>query len=339
MRTLIYDLSPLLYGCLISASNEVKRNGQKVNQETQKLDYDYEDIVIFKIFEELSQIKHKFSADEVIIATDTPGPKGYFRRDIFSGYKSSRAKKRKDSDIDWTAAFVTFNKIIDVLEYSSFKVLQIERAEADDINFILSKYLSDKDINVVLYTVDGDWVHSLRNKNVTMYRSRKTQRKDDLLIDITQDELDLKEEEHILCGDTGDYVLHIKSYSQFSEDFIDKYPKYKDKELNVWDKRFEIACAFEDKTGLKAYKHPRFGIKSFKKTGVTTKDLLKQNKIFEKNYENNKNLVLPSGIPINIQTEIINQYHSSSDIKNIAKIQNFFLTEKLFELTSYIALL
>ena len=81
MKTLIVDMSPILYSNLISASTEMKRNGAKPN-ENGKLHYDYEDVVIYKIFEELSVLKIKFQANAVVLAFDTPGKTGYWRKQI-----------------------------------------------------------------------------------------------------------------------------------------------------------------------------------------------------------------------------------------------------------------
>jgi len=68
---------------------------------------------------------------EVVIACDD---KNYWRRDVFPYYKASRKEQRAKSELDWNSIFNSLNKIRDELkENFPYKVIQVERAEADDI--------------------------------------------------------------------------------------------------------------------------------------------------------------------------------------------------------------
>ena len=60
--------------------------------------------------------------------------KNYWRRDIFPHYKASRKDDREKSPYDWNEIFTALNSIRDeIRENAPYKVIQVERAEADDI--------------------------------------------------------------------------------------------------------------------------------------------------------------------------------------------------------------
>lgn len=58
----------------------------------------------------------------------------YWRRKVFPYYKANRKKAQEKSEVDWKAVFECLNKIRSELkEYFPYKVIDIESAEADDI--------------------------------------------------------------------------------------------------------------------------------------------------------------------------------------------------------------
>jgi hypothetical protein len=340
MRTLVVDLSPVLYSNLISASSEVKRNGAKPLP-TGKLEYDYEDIVLYKVFEELSQLKAQFLADEVILAADNPKG-GYWRKNVYTGYKNKRAKSRKESDINWDEAFATFDKVKNVInESTSFKLVDVETTEGDDVAFVLSKYLSAHGHTVILHSLDHDWIQCLKYDNVEYFRTRKAQKKAGEYMAASLDEIAELELEHCIIGDPGDGFGHIKQWSKFSPEFIEHYPHYRGKELDLWPKRFEIDSLYEDKTGNKAYKHPRYGWKTFKKEfGLHNyTEMLKENKIYRLNYECNKSLAMQDEIPQEITNSIIQSYTDANSTRDVKVLQEFFMKNQLFSLTGSVSLL
>jgi hypothetical protein len=140
-----------------------------------------------------------------------------------------RADQRKESEIDWNTAFQVFNEIKEVLKYSSFKIIDVPRLEADDISFILSEYFNKHkpDDTLILLTVDQDWIHNLKFNNVEMYRVRKTQKLEVLKEEYTLNDINEKINEHCIQGDRGDGFLHIKAWSRFSQAFIEMYPDLK----------------------------------------------------------------------------------------------------------------
>ena len=71
----------------------------------------------------------------------------YWRRDFFEYYKGMRKANRDKSDLDWTLIFDTLSEMReDIAKHFPYKVMHIERAEADDIIAVLTKYAQDNEL-------------------------------------------------------------------------------------------------------------------------------------------------------------------------------------------------
>jgi hypothetical protein len=103
---------------------------------------------------------------EVIIACDN---KKYWRRDIFPHYKASRKKIREASGHDWAAIFDCLSKIKQELkDYSPYKVIDVDTAEADDIIAVLTmKYSATQ--KVMILSSDKDFAQLQKYPNVDQY--------------------------------------------------------------------------------------------------------------------------------------------------------------------------
>ena len=103
---------------------------------------------------------------EVIIACDN---KKYWRRDIFPHYKASRKKIREASGHDWAAIFDCLAKIKQELkDYSPYKVIDVDTAEADDIIAVLAmKYSATQ--KVMILSSDKDFAQLQKYPNVDQY--------------------------------------------------------------------------------------------------------------------------------------------------------------------------
>ena len=349
MKTLIIDWSPVAYGNLFGATNYIKTDKYIQVEKDQDGKYNldkYKDIVIQKIVEEIAGLRNKFNLsqdDEIIIATDTSTKEGYWRKDIWAGYKSKRKDQRDKSNIQWNKAFSLFQEILKKLdECTNLKVIQVPRTEGDDIIFVLSEYLQDKN-DVIIYSSDHDFIQCI-NENVKFWRTTRTQgMENSKFYEATEEEVKDEILNHVIGGDPNDGFYHIKSFSRFSENFLKEYPQMEGKELQAYPKRFQIDEMFKkkhSKTGEKvsAYNHPRFGYKTFKKGKKSLKEILKLNPIFEMNYKMNKTLALPENIPQEIKEKIINSYER--DHENDVGCFIEYLTEMgLFDLTSLVYLM
>jgi hypothetical protein len=72
----------------------------------------------------------------------------YWRRDVFAHYKANRKKSRDASDLPWTLIFDTLSQMRDDLaENFPYKVVHVDRAEADDVIAVLTKWLQTNELH------------------------------------------------------------------------------------------------------------------------------------------------------------------------------------------------
>lgn len=325
---LLVDLSPVLYGNIFSATNEAEKlNFKKDSNGNYNFDL-YKNVFIFKVFEELSLLKNKFQADDVIICVDAGN---YWRKDVWKGYKHKRKEQRDKTAVDWVKAQKANKEIIQMLHNTSFKVIEVPKSEGDDIVFILSEYLALKGEDVVIYSSDHDFIQCLEHNNVKFWRTTRTQgMQNSKFYELNEGELVHIILDHVIGGDSGDGINNIKGYSRFSSKFKEKYPNKT--ELEVYSKRFELDELFKKTYGVSAYSHPRYGYKMFLKSKKTLEQLLEENPIYKLNYKLNRQIALPEGIPADITSKIIGCYENYNHPKSYFKLQNYFVETKTPEL-------
>ena len=136
---------------------------------------------------------------ELVICTDD---KHYWRRDYFPNYKANRKKDRESSPYDWNEIFSAVNMIRDELDiYFPYKVLHIDRAEADDIiAVVLLNRAEDKNI---IISSDKDFIQ-LHRESISQY-SPVTKK----VLNGENPQAYLKE--HIIKGDRSDGVPNVLS--------------------------------------------------------------------------------------------------------------------------------
>ena len=103
---------------------------------------------------------------EVVIACDN---RKYWRREIFPHYKASRKKNRDASGHDWNSIFECLHKIKEELkEYSPYKVIDVDGAEADDIiASLVMKYSPHS--KVMILSSDKDFAQLQKYPNVEQF--------------------------------------------------------------------------------------------------------------------------------------------------------------------------
>ena len=103
---------------------------------------------------------------EVVIACDN---RNYWRREIFPQYKASRKKSRDASGHDRNSIFECLHKIKEELkEYSPYKVIDVDTAEADDIIATLT-ILKSANEKVMILSSDKDFAQLQKYPNVQQY--------------------------------------------------------------------------------------------------------------------------------------------------------------------------
>jgi len=168
-----------------------------------------EDLVRHMILNSIRMYRNKFTKEygELIIACDD---KNYWRKDIFPYYKAHRKEDRKASTHDWNKIFDCLNKIREELKDNfPYKIIQVERAEADDVIGVLAKrfgvYLNNKDTEkVLILSGDKDFGQLQKYLNVDQYSPvlKKWIRIDDPHRFLR---------EHIMKGDRGDGIPNFLS--------------------------------------------------------------------------------------------------------------------------------
>jgi 5'-3' exonuclease len=103
---------------------------------------------------------------EVVIACDN---RKYWRREIFPHYKASRKKNRDASGHDWNSIFECLHKIKEELkEYSPYKVIDVDGAEADDVIASLALKYSPHG-KIMILSSDKDFAQLQKYPNVEQF--------------------------------------------------------------------------------------------------------------------------------------------------------------------------
>jgi hypothetical protein len=164
----------------------------------------------------IKSYKKKYGKEygELVICCD--GRK-YWRKEFFEQYKGSRKKNRDASDLDWKLIFDTLSEMReDIAKHFPWRVIHVDRAEADDIIAVMSKWLQENQLvqeglveetqKVLILSSDKDF------KQLQLYPTVKQwspmQKK---YITATKQEIRDFMIEHIVKGDTGDGVPNILS--------------------------------------------------------------------------------------------------------------------------------
>jgi len=164
----------------------------------------------------IKSYKKKYGKEygELVVCCD--GRK-YWRKDAFEHYKGSRKKNRDASDLDWKLIFDTLSEMReDIAKHFPWRVIHVDRAEADDVIAVMSKWLQDNQLvqeglveetqKVLILSSDKDF------KQLQLYPTVKQwspmQKK---YITASKQEIRDFMIEHIVKGDTGDGVPNILS--------------------------------------------------------------------------------------------------------------------------------
>ena len=99
-----------------------------------------EDLLRHTVLNSIRQYKHQFRHVDhggFVICCDSPKN---WRKESFPEYKANRKKRRETDSTDWTSLFEFLHQMIaDLREYLPYKVMRVERAEADDIIAVLTQ--------------------------------------------------------------------------------------------------------------------------------------------------------------------------------------------------------
>ena len=237
---------------------------------------------------------HRFKNDypgEVVICVDGPDP---WRRDIFEQYKAKRREGRNNDDKDWESVFGLIHTIKEeIRDNFPYKVVQLDKVEADDIIAVICKKHHDRKILIV--SGDKDFQQLQKYPNIFQYSPTK---KHFIETDSPQEYI----YEHILKGDTSDGVPNFLSPDDTFVNKIKQKPVSK-KKLAGW-------------------------IDSLMR-GNDPQDFC--NEYHYRNFQRNQRLIDFDYIPDEIQTDIYKEYTKAS-VSSRTKILPYMIQNDLKEL-------
>lgn len=130
----LVDYSGTALNAILSFSKELRGTDQQVVA-----------LIRHVILSTLQSYRKKYSRDfgELVICCDS---RHYWRKDYFPYYKASRKKARESSDLPWQLIYDTMEQMkTDLRTYFPYKVIEVEKAEADDIIAVMAKWLQDNE--------------------------------------------------------------------------------------------------------------------------------------------------------------------------------------------------
>jgi hypothetical protein len=202
---ILVDYSQVALAAILSFQRELKGTKDEVKN-----------LIRHVTLSTLKSYKKKYTKDygEMIICCD--GRK-YWRKEFFPQYKGMRKSNRDKSDLDWTLIFDTLNEMrLDIAKHFPWKVMHIDRAEADDIVAVLTEWAQSNELvqeglvedpqKIIILSSDKDF------KQLQLYPTVKQwspmQKK---YITASKKEIHEYKIEHIVKGDAGDGVPNILS--------------------------------------------------------------------------------------------------------------------------------
>lgn len=258
-----------------------------------------ENLVRHMVLSTILFYKKKFSHEygDIVFCCDD---RNYWRKDYFKYYKSNRKKMREASKYDWNMIFDGLDKVRNELEdFFPYKLLRVERAEADDIIATMCKYFQENELiekglitepqKVLILSGDKDFLQLQKYPNISQYSPKN---KKFIYSDSPEDYLI----EHVIKGDDGDGIPNVLS----SDDtFFDA-----DKRQTVMSKkRFEAI--------LEQVKSDNFIDETVKR-----------------NWQRNKQMIDLTMIPEDVENNIVQNYKNLVK-KDKSKLFKYFIDNKL----------
>jgi predicted nuclease of predicted toxin-antitoxin system len=235
--------------------------------------------------------KKKYSKEygEVVICCDG---KKYWRKDFFPLYKASRKKNREASDLDWKLIFDTMSEIRDDIKNNfPYRVLHIERAEADDVIAVISAATNEfgRNENVMIISSDKDFKQLHAYSNVKQFSPIQKKQ-----VTIAHKEIHPFTIEHVVKGDAGDGIPNILS----DDDIFTK----EGRQTPVSSKR----------------------LKEFIEKGFDAC----RNDSERRNWHRNQTLVDFKYIPEDVQKEILDTYELNKPVGDKMSIMNYLMEHR-----------
>lgn len=255
---------------------------------TQRLDIK-EDVIRHVILNTIRMYNKKFRDEygQMVIACDS----STWRRDYFPNYKFKRREGREESTMDWNEVFRIINGVRDDLaEHFPYKVVTINKAEADDIIGTLTIETQEfgKHEPVMIVSADKDFIQLHKFSNVKQYSPL-------LKKFIVEKNPRMYILEHIFKGDSGDGVPNILSPDNTFVEGIRQSPVTK-KKIQEWTDNIDnIASVLDAET--------------------------------YRNFIRNKKLIDLTETPDSVKQEIINTYDEIK-VSHKSRVLNYLIKKR-----------
>ena len=195
---ILIDYSQMSLAAILSFQRELQQEDQKVV-----------DLIRHVILSSIQNYKKKYSREygDIVICCDAGN---YWRKDIFPYYKAGRKKSREDSNLNWKLIFDTMSEMRkDISEHFPYKVIHVDKAEADDVIAVISEWsqtnaltsvgLFEEPQKVIIISSDHDFKQLQKYENVSQYSPRMKK-----LIKAEKNYMKVGHIEHIVkAGDDG----------------------------------------------------------------------------------------------------------------------------------------
>ena len=202
---ILVDYSQVALSAILSFQRELKGTESEVKN-----------LIRHVTLSTIKSYKKKYGKDYGNIVICCDGRK-YWRREFFEHYKAGRKKARDASDLDWGLIFDTLSEMRDDLsKHFPYKVMHIERCEADDIIAALTKWAQENELvteglveesqKILILSSDKDFKQLQLHPNVKQWSPMQKK-----YVTATQREIVEYKIEHIVKGDSGDGIPNILS--------------------------------------------------------------------------------------------------------------------------------
>lgn len=182
-----------------------------------------EDLIRHMILNSIRMYNLKFGKKygQVVLACDASS----WRKEVFPQYKFKRKENRETSSMDWDEVFRIVNLVREeIKENFPYKVLHVQRCEADDIIGVLVEETQNlgKHEEVMIVSADKDFIQLQKYNNVRQF-SPMTKKF------IEHNDVNTYMIEHILRGDSSDGVPNVLSPDNTFIDSLRQSPMTKKK--------------------------------------------------------------------------------------------------------------
>lgn len=285
---ILVDYSQVSLAAILTFQRELKGNEAEVKN-----------LIRHVTLSTIKSYKKKYSKEfgQIVICCD--GRK-YWRKEVFEHYKASRKKNRDASDLDWKLIFDTLSEMREDLgKYFPYKVVHVDRAEADDVIAVLTKWAQENELiqqglveeaqKVLILSSDKDFKQLQLKWDVKQWSPMQKK-----YVTATKSEIVDWMVEHIAKGDSGDGIPNILS----ADDVFVKGERQKvmsSKRLDEFLDKGIDACRNDDE---------------------------------RRNWDRNKRLVDFAYIPEDVEKQIVDTYLSSKPNGDKMTIMNYLIANK-----------